>query len=113
MAGRRQGLDREPAGFELALHDRAVVATADLIVSRDVVLVGVRREQVRDRQVMAVHCLEERLQRRPGVDEDAGAAFPIADQVGVRKPVRVHAPLDDHRLGTLDVPHREEDEWPA
>jgi hypothetical protein len=71
------------------------------------------REQVCDPQAMPFDGVEQRFQRRAGVDEDRRPALAIADHVGVREPVRVHAPLDDHRLGTLDVPHREEDEWPA
>ena len=40
---------------------------------------------------------EERRERRPRVDEDGRAAGLVGDEIGVREPARIHAPLDQHR----------------
>jgi hypothetical protein len=96
VAGRRERADREAAGLEIALHHAAVVAAADRVVAGDVVAVGVRGEQVRHRQAVPRDRVEERPEGRAGVDEDRRPARLVADQVGVREPIRVHAPLDNH-----------------
>ncbi len=46
-----------------------------------------------DRQLTA---LEERIERRATVDEEAFAAALVPREVRVREPVRMHASLDDH-----------------
>jgi len=90
-------MHRETTGLEVALDDGAAVAGADLVVAGDVIGVGVRREQMRDVQAMALDGLEERLERCPGVDEDGRPTRLVADQVRVGEPAGVHAPLDNHR----------------
>jgi hypothetical protein len=96
VPGRRERADREAAGLEVALDDLAVVPSADRVVAGDVVGVRVRRQQVRDGQPVPRDGVEQRPEGRPGVDEHGRPAFLVADQVGVRKPVWMHAPLDDH-----------------
>jgi acyl transferase domain-containing protein len=97
VARRRQRLEPKRARLERALHDRHAEARADLAVTRDVVGIGVRRQQVRHRQALARDDLEERLERRTAVHEDGGPARLVGDEVGVREPAGVHAPLDQHR----------------
>ena len=87
----------EPAGLEVALHDRDAIAGANLVVACDVIGVGVGREQMGDGQAVPLDGLEERLERSARIDEDARPARLVSDQVGVGEPARVHAPLDDHR----------------
>jgi hypothetical protein len=87
----------EPAGLEVALDDRDAVAGTDLVVACDVIGIGVGREQMRDGQAVPFDGLEERLERRPRIDEDGRPTRFVADQVGVGEPAGVHAPLDDHR----------------
>ena len=43
---------------------------------------------------LAVDGLEERLERRAAVDEDGRPARAVRDEVGIREPARVHAPVD-------------------
>jgi hypothetical protein len=52
--------------------------------------------------------LEERLHGRPGVDEDRRPALLVREEISVREPARIHAPLDEHR--SLGYWHTEEEE---
>jgi hypothetical protein len=65
----------------------------------DVILVGVRREEVRRVHLEPIDRREERLDGRSRIDEDRRAAGVIRDEIGVREPLRIHAPFDDHRGG--------------
>ena len=96
MAGGRESLDPQASGLERALHDGHGVAPQDLRVARDVVGIGVRRQEMRDGEGLARDSLEERIERRAAVDEDGGATGPVGDEIGVREPARVHAPVDQH-----------------
>ena len=49
------------------------------------------------RQALALDHREEGLERRAAVDEDGRPARLVGDEVGVREPARMHAPLDQHR----------------
>ena len=94
--GSLERLDREAAGLERALDDLDAVALDELGVAGDVVGVRVRREQVRDVQALALDDLVQRLERRAAVDEDGRPAGLVREQVRVREPVGMHAPLDQH-----------------
>jgi hypothetical protein len=56
---------------------------------------------VGDSEAVPRNGVEERTERRSGVDEDGGTARLVADKVGVREPLRMHAPLDDHRCAII------------
>ena len=94
--GRLERLDRQPAGLERALDDLDAVALDELRVAGDVIGVRVRRQQVRHVQALALDDLVQRLERRAAVDEDRRAAGLVREQVRVREPVGMHAPLDQH-----------------
>src|SRR5215203_3090788 len=116
VAGSEDGFDLEPAGFELlavAEDDLNLVfelGGAGLVGDQwrvaelrprlgetgDVVAVRVGDENVGDLDPVALGALEQRRQFVVAVDEDAGAAAGVGDQVGVRQPHRVLGPLDDH-----------------
>ena len=89
--------DREPTGLEVALHDRDAIAGSNLVVACDVIGIGVGREQMGDRQAVPLDGLEERLERRPAIDEHSRPADLVADDVGVGKPARIHAAVNEHR----------------
>ena len=59
--------------------------------------VRMRRQQVRDHEAEPLDGLVQRLERRAGVDEHAGPALAVRDEIGVRQPGGMHAPFDDHR----------------
>ena len=86
---RRLDLVREHARAETLDHDARLV---------DVVAVGVRDQEVGHGQALDVGRVDQRRDRSAGVDDDGRAARLVADQVGVREPLRVHAALDDHDL---------------
>jgi hypothetical protein len=85
--------------------DREPKAPLQLLVVRDVIAVGMRRQEVGHLDVQPVDRGEQRLQRRAAVHEDGVAAGPVGDEVGVREPVRVHAPFNDHARGRMPA-HR-------
>ena len=97
MAGCLECLEAETAGFEGALDDLEAVALAQLTVAGDVIRVGVRRQQVCDRQAVPLDSVVERLERRTRVDEDRRAALFVSDEIRVREPAWMHASLDEHR----------------
>ena len=75
----------------------------------DVVGVGVRAQDVGGPHLPARGDRLERLHGSAAVDEHGPLAVLIRDQVGVREPVRMHAPLDAHRrIGY--APQRTEEE---
>ena len=55
---------------------------------------------------------DERADVGAGVDEERRAALPIRDHEGVREPVGMHAPLDQHGARLTGTPE-EEKEWPV
>ncbi len=60
------------------------------------VAVRVGDEDVGDLDPVALGPLQQRPQLVVAVDQHAGAALGVGDQVGVRQPLRVLGPLDDH-----------------
>ena len=97
VARRLQGVDRETARLERAFDDLNAVALDELGVAGDVVGVRVRCQQVRDVQALALDDLVQRLERRAAVDEHRRPPGLVREQVRVREPVGMHAPLDQHR----------------
>ena len=49
------------------------------------------------RQALALDYAHERLERRTAVHEEGLARVLVPREIGVREPVGVHAPLDQHR----------------
>ena len=62
----------------------------------DVIVVMVREQDVRDRDVIGLGLVQQRPHGPARVDEEAVAAGTGRDEVGVRQPVGVHRALDDH-----------------
>jgi len=113
VARRRQGLEAKAARFQRPLDDLKSVTLAQLAVAGDVIRIGVRRQQVRDRKAEPLDGLVKRLERRTGIHEDARPALSVRDQIGVRKPGGMHAPLDDHRgYATPEIATRRA-KWPG
>jgi hypothetical protein len=56
-----------------------------------------RRQQMRDRQPVPFDCVVQRREWRAGVDKDGRSTLLVCDEIGVGKPDRVHASLDEHR----------------
>ena len=116
VPGRAQGLDAEIAGLD-DLPVTEVLRAVDALVRRrqnaeavpvleqlvvgHVIGVCVRREEVRRVHLEAVDGRQERLDRSSRVDEYRCSAGAVRDQVGVRKHLGIHAPLDDHRGGSM------------
>ena len=96
VPGRLERLDAKAAGLERPLHDLDPVALDQLLVAGDVVVMRVRRQQVRDRQPFALDDLVQRRERRAAVDEDGRSARLVGEQIGVREPVGMHASFDQH-----------------
>ena len=99
----------QAAGLERALDDLEPVPLDELGVAGDVIGMRVRRQQVRDVQPLALDDLVQRLERRAAVDEDGRPARLVGEQVRVREPVGMHAPLDQHG----ETVHREKGSRPA
>ena len=103
----------EAARFQRPLDNLEPVTLAQLAVARDVISIGVRRQEVRDREAEPLDGLVQRLERRAGIHEDARPALSVRDQIGVRKPGGMHAPLDDHRgYATSEIATRRA-KWPG
>ena len=113
MAGRGQGVEAETAGRQRALDDLEPIALAQLAVAGDMVRVGVRRQQVRDHEPEPLDGLVQRPERRARIHEHACPALAVRDQIGVREPVGMHAPLDDHRGYATPANRNEEGKWPV
>ena len=60
----------------------------------------VRRQQMGDLKTFALDDLVQRVERRAAVDEDGRSARLVREQVRVREPLRMHAPVDQHH-GTV------------
>src|SRR5262249_62357197 len=73
---------------------------SELALVDDVVVVPVRAKDERRLDSPFLHSSTQRLERRTGVDEHGGSALLVRDDIGVRQPVRMHAPSDEHD-GTL------------
>ncbi len=121
MSGGVDRFDLEPAGVELlavaeddldlvvelgravGVGDQRRVAElgSRLGEAGDVVAVRVGDEDVGDLDPVALGPLQQRPQVVVAVDQDAGAAAGVGDQVGVRQPHRVLGPLDDHCSSSL------------
>jgi hypothetical protein len=93
VAGRRQRLDAEAAGLEVAGDD----LDAELVLVLDVVGMRVRAQQVGRGEALALDDLEQRPKRGTAVDEHGRPAGLVTEDVGVREPALVHRPTDDHR----------------
>ena len=116
VPGRPQGLDAEIAGLDHlpvaqmlgavdALvgrreHAQAVAAFEQLVVGH-VVAMRVGGEQVRRVHLEAVDGRQQRLDGRSRVDEDGSASGAVRHEIGVGEPLGIHAPLDDHRVGSM------------
>ena len=96
VAGSLERLDAEPTCLDRALDDLEPVALHQFVVAGDVIRVGVRRQQVRDLEPLALDGLVQRLERCAAVDEDGRSAGPVGEQVRIREPLRVHASFDQH-----------------
>ena len=72
----------------------------------DVVAVGVGDEDVGDLDPVALGPLQQRPEIVVAVDQDAGLALGVGDQVGVRQPHRVLGPLDDQCSSSLSTAGR-------
>ena len=96
VTGSRQRLDLEPSDFDRIGPDGE---TEGLLVD-DVVGVRVGAQDVARLDAPARRRLLQRPDVGPGVDEQRRAALLVCDEVGVRQPVGVHAPFDEHG-GTL------------
>ena len=100
VARRRDAADAEPAPLPLARlgDDRDPVPVAQLVLVDDVVVVRVRPEDDgRRRRPSASTAATSGADVGAGVDEDGRPALAVGDDVGVREPVGMHAPLDEHR----------------
>ena len=101
VPGRLERLDAQAAGLERALDDLEPVALDELVVAGDVVVMRVRRQQVGDRQPLALDGLVQRSERRAAVDEHGRAARLVGQRDRRSRATRVHAPLDQHSVNTL------------
>jgi hypothetical protein len=87
MAWRRDRLDPEPAGLHRARDDGDPEPGRQLVLVLDVVGMAVGAQEVRRREAVALDRLQQRLERRPRVDEDGDSARLVADDERVRQPV--------------------------
>ena len=106
VARKRDRSDDEPAGDEVTGDNRDPEELAELVLMLDVIRVRMRSQQVRGRQVLAGHDLEQWLERRPAVDENGRSLRRVTDHVGIGQPSRMHRPTDNHRytLRNCDQP---------
>ena len=96
LARSRQRFDAQAARLQRPV-DGDTKPREHLAVARNVVGVGVRRQQMRDLDPFPLDSLEQRLQGGARVHEDRGSAGLVRHQIGVRQPPGMHAPLDEHR----------------
>jgi hypothetical protein len=99
VTGRRQYLDLEPArpeGVAGSIDRLEPEAAPKLGASGRVIAVPVRHQQMSRRQLVRLDHGQQRLERGTAVNEDARATWTVGDQIGIREPARMHAPLDDH-----------------
>ena len=96
VPGRLQRLDRRPpvssGPFTISTPYRSTSSSSpatwsgcECVVSRCVTV-----------RALALDDLVQRCERRAAVDEDGGSAGLVGEQVGVREPVGMHAPFDQH-----------------
>ena len=96
VAGRLDRLDAQATRADRPRQDRDPEPGRELVLVLDVIRVAMRAEDVRRREPLARERLEQRLERRPAVDEHGHAARLVADDERVREVPRVHRALDDH-----------------
>ena len=97
VAGCLERLEAQAAGLQSPFDDLQAVPFTQLVVSGHVICIGMGCEQVGDGEVVPLDGIVEWRQRRAGVDEDARPTVAVGDEIGVGKPVRVHASLEEHR----------------
>ena len=91
-----QNRDRKPSRLDRVGRHGEPEAGLELVVPGHMIRVAVGYEQVRRRQLVSLDHFEQRLERSTAVDEDGGATWLVGDEVRVREPRGMHAPLDDH-----------------
>ena len=96
MSRRRERLHAKVARLDGARRHLEPIALHELVVAGDVIGVPVRQQQVRRRQPMALDRLDQRLERGTAVHEDGDSALLGGEDVRVREPGRMQAPLDEH-----------------
>jgi hypothetical protein len=96
VPGRLDRLDAQAARLDRSGEDGDREPARELVLVLDVIRVAVRTQDVRRCEPLALDRLEQRLERRPAVDEHRHAARRVADDEGVREVPRVHRALDDH-----------------
>ena len=79
VAGRLESLDAKRTCLEWALDDLEPVPLDEFPVTGDVVRMGVRRQQMRDLESLALDCFVQRLERCAAVDEDGRPARPVGE----------------------------------
>jgi hypothetical protein len=92
VAGRGDGLDLQPTRRQRARYHRE----PELVFMHDVIRVRVRPKHVRRRNSPLRSRLEQRLQRRAGIDVHGRPALLVRDEIGVREPAWIHAPGYQH-----------------
>ncbi len=102
VTGRVDRLHAQAARLDRPRQDRDPEPARELVLVLDVIRVAVCAEDVRRRETLALDRLEQRLDRRPAVDEHGHAARLVADDEGVREVPRVHRALDDHAQSLRD-----------
>ena len=102
VAGSRQRLDPQAAASVGPVTTSMPKRLAELVLVLDVVGVRVRAEHGASASAPALDGRQQRLERRAASRRStAVAALLVADDVRVRQPPRVHAPLDEHGASTL------------
>ena len=114
MTGRRHAADAHAAPLPLSRlgDDVDPVTRPELVLVHDVVVVRMRPQDCGRRRAPALDGRDERAEIGAGVDEERRPALAVGDRVGVRQPVGLHAPLDQHG-GNLTGNPDEENRWPA
>src|SRR5919201_5053992 len=98
MTGRRDRRDPKTANlYGVAPHGQTELAFAG-----DVVVVRMRTQDQLRPDAPALAGGAQRLERRAGVDVERRSALLVGDEIRVREPAGIHAPLDEHG-GTLPV----------
>ena len=92
--------------------DLDAVARTQLVLMYDVIRMGMRPEDRGGGCAPGLDRRDERADVGAGVHEEGRASLPIRNREGVRQPVGMHAPLDQHGARLTGTPE-EEKEWPV
>jgi len=98
VSRRREAADAQVSPLPLTGlgDDVDAVARAELVLVDDVVGVRVRAQDHGRRRAPGLDRGQQRSDVGAGVDEHRRPSLPVGDHEGVREPVRMHAPLDQH-----------------